>query len=80
MRALVRGNTAVTKVSQMSIVGQLEPSELQNGKVTEIMNFRFGVRHCFLFILNVTQLYRSKIKIINEPPVKGNLFPVGIST
>lgn len=33
-----------------------------------------------LFILNVTQLYKSKIPIVSELPVKGNLFTVGIST
>lgn len=37
-------------------------------------------KELLLFILNVTQLYKSKIPIVSELPVKGNLFTVGIST
>ncbi|XP_074668618.1 importin-11 isoform X2 [Strix aluco] len=55
--ALVHGNTAFTEVSPVSVVGQLLTcsSELQNSKITEIMNFRFSViQDKFCGIINIS--------------------------
>ncbi|KAK2514619.1 Ipo11 [Columba livia] len=82
VRALVRDKIAFKKLSQMSTVGQLltKSNELQTRKITEIMNFRFGVNYnpwnCSCKMLGLLNWLASspisvKIHCQNPPRMRG---------